>query len=328
MNSFSSQTNSENPDLASAARQLLLEQRREWPMLERGCASLSTVQTRPIDINGTEILLQFNPGRMISAAAKVDPKSIAERRCFLCESNVPAEQRGLAFGDDYLILCNPFPIFPEHFTIPHRQHRPQQIADSLPAMLDLAHDLADRYIVFYNGPRCGASAPDHLHFQAGSKDFLPLVRQYDRLKSGFTVLSETSTLRSLASNNYPVRFMAFESSDPEAIRRGFDLAYQCLQRLTASHEEPLLNLLVGYEFPVWRALLFPRCKHRPGCYFAGGDAKILLSPATVEMAGVCALPVERDFHRLTREDLMNVYEEVTLSQEMFQDLCRQVQSLK
>lgn len=310
-----------NLDLALAAHELLLSQRREWPMLEKGYASLETVKTRPVPVEGVEILLQFNPGRMASAAAKVDPKSIRERRCFLCEANLPAEQRGLAFGEDYLILCNPFPIFPEHFTIPHRQHRPQEIAGSFGTMLELARELADRYVVFYNGPKCGASAPDHLHFQAGTKDFLPLVQEYDRLKAGFAALSDSAKLRVFASRGYPARFIALESSDANESQRGFDAAYRALQRITGVTEEPLLNILMSYDAGAGRTLIFPRAKHRPSCYFAEGDQKILITPASVEMAGVCALPVERDFQRLRSDDLLKVYQEVSFPHAQFGEWC-------
>jgi hypothetical protein len=314
------------PDLSAAAHQLLLDQRREWPTLETGYASLGTVQTRSIPFDGFEIILQFNPGRMISASAKIDPKSIGERRCFLCESNLPSQQRGNPFGEDYLILCNPFPIFPEHFTIPHRQHRPQLIADSFATMLQLSRALSSRYVVFYNGPRCGASAPDHLHFQAGTKEFLPIYRDFDRIKSQSISLAENSRLRASANIHYLGPFISLESSDSDAICQAFDVAYAALQRITSTTDEPLLNILCSYDAGSWRTLIFPRSKHRPSCYFAEGDAKILLSPATVEMSGVCALPVKHDFDRISRDDLIKVYEEVMLPSAQFQDLCNQLKS--
>src|SRR3954465_8832423 len=139
-------------DLSTHAHQLLVEQRDEWPMLRKDYASLPSVQTRSIRFDGFEITLQYNPARLISSAAKVDAKSIRDRRCFLCEANLPREQRGVRFDGAYLILCNPFPIFPEHFTIPRREHKLQLISGSLDVMLQLAKQLSQRYTVFYNGP--------------------------------------------------------------------------------------------------------------------------------------------------------------------------------
>lgn len=313
-------------DLAASAHRLLLDQRHEWPMLRKDYASLPTVQTRSIAFDGFEITLQYNPARLISSAAKVDAKSIRDRRCFLCESNLPREQRGLHVNGEYLILCNPFPIFPEHFTIPHREHRHQQIAGALEVMLSLAQQLSARYTVFYNGPRCGASAPDHLHFQAGTKDYLPICREYDQIKSRQPALHQSKKLRAYIGENYLRRFISIESDDSVAVCRAFDLLREVLQRITKEPHEPLLNILTSYDAGVWRTIVFPRAKHRPACYFADGDHKILLSPATVEMGGVCALPVKKDFERMTREDLIQMYDEVTLPRGQFQQLCEQLRS--
>ena len=118
--------------------------------------------------------VQFNPGRYISTSAKVDEKSINDRKCFLCPANLPEEQKGILYEEEYLILGNPFPIFPEHFTIPNINHVPQQIKNNFPLMLKLTKDLSKHYVVLYNGPKCGASAPDHFHFQAGTKNFMPI----------------------------------------------------------------------------------------------------------------------------------------------------------
>src|SRR5438094_415375 len=132
-------------DFGTRAHQLLVEQREEWPMLRRDYASLPAVQARTIEFDGFRIVLQYNPARLISSAAKVDAKSVRERKCFLCSPNLPRDQRGLDFGREYVILCNPFPIFPEHFTIPHKEHRHQQIAGNLDIMLQLAQQMASRH---------------------------------------------------------------------------------------------------------------------------------------------------------------------------------------
>jgi len=165
---------------------LLAEQKKSWKLARDNYAGLKTVRTKSFSFGDFEVKVQFNPARIVSSGAKVDAKTIAERKCFLCADNRPAEQRAVEFGD-YEILVNPFPIFPEHFTIPRKEHVDQQIKPYFADMLQLA-EVLDDYLIFYNGPRCGASAPDHMHFQAGTKDFLPLVNDYKRLKATHTEL--------------------------------------------------------------------------------------------------------------------------------------------
>src|SRR5688572_8308338 len=200
-------------DLAARARALLDEQKREWAMLREGSSALDHVQTRNVPLNGFSFRLQFNPQRLASTAAKVDARAVAQRKCFLCPANLPREQRSIAVGEDYLILCNPFPIFPQHFTIPHRKHLPQRVADAFGVMLDLARAMRDRYTVFYNGPRCGASAPDHLHFQAGDKGFMTIENEYDRIKGDAIVTTAGVTVFAPKSMR---PFVSIESADRDA----------------------------------------------------------------------------------------------------------------
>ena len=305
-------------DFGARAHQLLVAQREEWPMLRRDYASLPAVQARAIDFDGFKIVLQYNPARLISSAAKVDAKSVRERKCFLCSPNLPRDQRGLDFGREYVILCNPFPIFPEHFTIPHREHRAQKISGSLDVMLDLAKQMSSRYTIFYNGPRCGASAPDHLHFQAGSRGFMPIDREYEAIARRGVRLAETRAFGVVAVENYLRRFVSIESNDPEMLAKVFAAVESALQQIAGSgDEEPLMNVLATYDNDAWRVIIVPRARHRPSFYFAEGEEKILLSPAAVEMGGICAVPLQKDFKRLDREHLVQAFGEVTLSADHF-----------
>jgi len=309
-------------DFGTRAHQLLIEQREEWPMLRRDYASLPDVQTRKIDFDDFEIVLQYNPARLISSAAKVDAKSVRERKCFLCTPNLPRDQRGLDFGREYVILCNPFPIFPEHFTIPHKEHRHQQIGGNLDIMLQLAQQMAPRYTIFYNGPRCGASAPDHLHFQAGSRGFMPIDREYERITRRTPALIESSTFNVYTVENYLRRFISIESSDPVVLNKVFAAIESAMQQIAGTDtDEPLMNVLASYENDTWRVIVFPRAKHRPSFYFAEGDEKILLSPAAVEMGGTCAVPLQKDFKRLDREHIVQAFNEVTVPADQFAHLC-------
>ena len=304
-----------NGDLGAASHALLEEQLRDWTMLRDGVSGLGVVQNRTIALDGFSVRLQFNPARLVSSAAKVDAKSIRERACFLCPQHLPAEQRGVAFNEHYLVLCNPFPIFPQHFTIPHRQHLPQRIREVFADQLDLARAMGGRYTVFYNGPRCGASAPDHLHFQAGDRGFMAFEGEYDRLKR--EPIARTKHVAAYAPSSLRP-FLAIESSDRDAAVAAFEVVFRNLTNIAPAPDEPMMNVITWHDEPHgWRVVVFPRQKHRPSAYFAEGDAKVLLSPGTVDIAGVCILPVERDFQRLSAEHLEAMFREVMLPPEAF-----------
>jgi hypothetical protein len=309
-------------DFASQCHALLIQQKLTWDLLRTNYAGLEHVRLRSLDFDGFELKLQYNPRRLTSSAAKVDDQSIRERKCFLCPAHLPAHQRALPFDEGYLVLCNPFPIFPEHFTIGHRDHIPQLISGTFSTLLTLARAMGSRYTVFYNGPRCGASAPDHLHFQAGTRDWMPLEREYDSVKSrwGRTLLAEDGL--NVCAVFAPLQnFVAMESRHPEELERGFDAFYQAYQQTIGVSDEPMLNILSSYQFGQWRVILFPRAKHRPAAFFAEGDERILFSPASVDLGGVCVLPVERDFENLTAERLRSLFQEVCLTEVAFGRLC-------
>lgn len=314
-------------NLATRSRALLEQQKRSWELLGRNYAALNSVRTRAIEFNGFAIELQFNPARITSAAAKVDPKSIRERPCFLC--NLPAEQRGLLFAEEYLVLCNPFPILPEHFTVVNREHVPQRIAAAFPALLDLAEAMGPRYTAFYNGPRCGASAPDHLHLQAGDKGFMRIDREYDVVKSRYAEpIVEGPALTVFGVQKYVRRFFAFESSDRAVLLAAFNAFYRAVEAIAPNDEEPMMNVIVSHapaaagggryrETGQWRVVIFPRGQHRPSVFFLEGDAKVTVSPGAVDLGGVLITPVERDYDRLTREDVVNIFEEVCAPADLF-----------
>jgi hypothetical protein len=305
-----------NLDLSEQAHALIQQQATEWPMMRDGLAALKTIRTRTIDLDDFSMRVQLNSGRIISASAKVDPKTIQQRRCFLCLANLPPQQRGLPLGGrDFTVLCNPFPIFPEHFTIVHNEHRPQRIADSFVAMLDLAAQMGRRYTVFYNGPRCGASAPDHLHFQAGDRKFMTIESEYERLKGD--PIAKTASSVHLFAKSSPRSFIAFESNNRDALVDAFLAFYWSFKDLISTDDEPMMNVLTWHEQEGWNVIIFPRFKHRPSFYFAEGDDRILLSPASVDLGGVCIVPLEHDFHKLTRDHIEQMLREVMLPTEIF-----------
>lgn len=224
-------------DLADKTKSLLLQQRQVWQLCANGYKSLDDVEVKKFEFDGFNINVQFNPGRIISSAAKVDEKSIKERKCFLCFNHLPAEQKGILYKNNYLILCNPFPIFTEHFTLPNIEHLPQLIDDSFSVLLDFAKDLGKYYTVFYNGPKCGASAPDHLHFQAGNKFFMPIDSEYENIKSSLgTLLVDAKNLQVFSIDGYLRKFFSFESTGREKILKAFDGFYNILEKISPSGE--------------------------------------------------------------------------------------------
>lgn len=293
---------------------LLTEQLASWEMARNNYAALSGVQVKELNVNGIPYKVQFNPARIVSSGAKVDAKSIKERKCFLCPANLPAEQRGVPFEGHYNILVNPFPIFPRHLTIPETAHVDQRIALRFGDMLDLAQQLTD-YTIFYNGPKCGASAPDHAHFQAGNKGFMPIEQDWREQVAGKVADYGQATLWYL--NDSPRTTLVIESADRKTTLKLFDIVYRSLD-IQPGEDEPMMNVLAMYEAGKWIVFIFPRAKHRPACYTAEGDANLLSSPASVDLGGVFITPVEKDFIKITAEDIAQILSEVCLSPADFQ----------
>ncbi len=288
---------------------LFQEQVSNWVLARENYTGLETVRTKSFDFGDFEVKVQFNPARMVSSGAKVDAKTIAERKCFLCAENRPVPQHSVSWGN-YDILVNPFPIFPEHFTIPLKAHSQQEIKPYFIDMLELAKEL-DNYLVFYNGTRCGASAPDHIHFQAGTKNFLPLVNDYKRLKSTHADLMINEVDSALyRMKNYLRTVYCIESSTVSSAHKCFSLLYSMFQKEPGV--EPMMNIVCTFESDKWYTFVLPRKAFRPWQYAAEAERQLLVSPATVEMCGIFITPVERHFERIIKEDVVNVFQQVSL----------------
>ena len=307
----------------SEAAKLLFElQKEEWQMLAAGYNSLETIRSKSFQFDGYKIKAQFNAGRMTSTSAKVDPKSISERKCFLCEENLPAEQKGILYNDKYIMLCNPFPIFPEHFTLTYKDHTPQRIIDAFPDMLDLSKDISKYYSVIYNGPRCGASAPDHLHFQAGNKFFMTIDNEFHQIKNEYgKVIYENDDLSFYAIDDGLRKFISIESLDKELVVNTFNKFYKTYSELMNEEQEPMINLVSFFEEEYgWRIIIFLRAKHRPAVFFAEGDEKMLVSPASIDLGGVCVFPREEDFNRITKEKIADIFKEVFVGESVLKKI--------
>lgn len=301
----------------------LNDQLTAWPTAQRNYAALSRVRVKTLCVDGTTFRVQCNPARIVSSAARVDDHSIRQRTCFLCAANRPAEQEAIrALEGRYDILVNPFPIFPRHLTLAATGHVPQRIAPRLADLLRLAR-LLPGYTLFYNGPRCGASAPDHAHFQAGNRGFLPIETQWASLPAERLVDCGRSSLYGLDSD--PRRPLLIDARDEAEAVTLFHAVCQALP-VPPGHAEPMLNLLCWSEGPRWVLILFPRRRHRPSCYDAPGDEHLLCSPASVDMGGVFILPVEKDFERVNAADLRQILGEVCPSAADFDILKQRIRS--
>lgn len=295
-------------DLSNQARELIRSQIVEWDLAAKNYGNLKKVKVKTFDFGDYHIDIQFNPERILSSAAKIDTQSIEARPCFLCQKNLPPQQHWLTFDDEYLVLVNPFPIFPEHLTVPNLNHTNQRIKGNFGSMLDLAAEL-DNFVIFYNGPKCGASAPDHLHFQAGNKGFLPIEVDYSNGKCCIKARQiEDVTISHWP--NYQRGIITLSSENKIGLIDCFDQIYQKLEVLQPNEVEPMLNILVKFENGQWIIHIFPRILHRPAQYFETGDKQIILSPASVDMGGVLITPREEDFNKISVDDVKDIFKQV------------------
>ena len=311
----------EDKDYASAAKQLLISQLKEWQELDEGYKRLSNVKVKSFLIDDFHIKLQLNPGRMKSTSAKVGEKEIKKRSCFLCAENLPPDQRGIKLIDDYVLLCNPYPIFPHHFTIASIDHKPQEIKSSFADFLELSRMLSDKYTLMYNGPGCGASAPDHLHFQAGTKLFMPIENEFHSLiKNHGERILNNNNIAITAVDDGLRSFVSYESGNIDILLESFDRFYKKYDK-TESPKEPMMNIICNYEEKFgWRVFIFLRNKHRSSHYYLKDEEKITISPAAIDLGGVCITPVDKDFKRIDEETLTEVFEEVSLQRNDFEKL--------
>jgi len=293
-------------DLAVA---LLERQKKTWPDLAGGYKALGDARLREIRGDGWAVKIQFNPRRIVSSGANLYPESLRRRPCFLCPENLPPEQQAIRYRDDYLILCNPAPIFPAHWTIAHVRHFPQSLSDHLGIFLRLAADFGPRMTLFYNGPRCGASAPDHLHFQAAPAGLMPVEKEIldPRTRTG---VRRRAGVKISGTAGLGRGILVIEGKEEGNVAAAAGEAIGALGRSTSSDGEPLLNILCARTGEGWRLILFPRLKLRPAAYFLEGEERLLISPGAVDMGGIIITPREEDFLALTPDLVRGIFREV------------------
>jgi hypothetical protein len=285
--------------------ELFERQVRAWPLLAKGIDGLAQAKMRQAQIDWFDVFIRHIPHRVRSTTAAVDRESVAKRPCFLCAENLPAEQEGARFDSDFTIYCNPFPIVARHLTIVHREHHAQHIANQFGTMLDLAAALPG-YFVLYNGPECGASAPDHMHFQAGSRELFPIEK-------------DTAALTGVTVPNYQRNAFLLRGRDRSALIHRIDRAIDLLTEATGKRPEPLVNVVVLHERGEWVTYLFPREKHRPQVFYTG---ELTVSPASIDLCGIFVVPLAQDFEKITGAAIAAVFREVTLPDGKFQKVAK------
>ena len=302
-------------------------QLEKWDDARNRYHELRNVRTRELAMGASSIQVQWNPARMVSTGASIDKKAIAERPCFLCEANRPKEQTKKSVDNHFDLLVNPYPILPTHFTIPSVKHEPQHIRD----IYSEIHKLLDEYpelMVFYNGPKCGASAPDHAHLQAGTSGRLPLQMSWQRLSRNLTPLISLNDDENISLiDEYPCPALLIRSHTPYGDEQLFLRLYDALPMLD-DDTEPMMNIVSWRCDDEYLSVVFPRGKHRPDCYYAQGNDQYIISPGALDMAGLIITPRQEDFERLTPEKALSILNEVSLPKEQLQQVIEKLSANK
>lgn len=295
-----------------------------WTDARHRFRDLKHVETRQFS---DQLKLQWNPARIVSTGAKIDKKTLGERPCFLCDKNRPKEQMSKQIDEKFHLLVNPFPILPVHFTIPARKHQPQLIYKNYGEMhrfISLHSDL----MVFYNGPKCGASAPDHLHFQAGTNGILPLQTNWQRLSRNLTdIISLNDEEKISEVRDFIVPAFVIISKSAESDETLFRRLYKAMPQ-RGDETEPMMNIISWRKGEEFISVVIPREKHRPEAYFAEGDAQFVVSPGALDMSGLIITPREEDFRKLTEEKALSLLQECGVSEEKMNAIIAKLKASK
>ena len=294
-------------------------QMRLWPEALQRYRDLRRVETRELSVGSSVFYAQYNPARIRSTGATISKEAVAARPCFLCAENRPKEQIKYSIetpepgnNSHFSLLVNPYPILPMHFTIPTVNHQPQLIRHLYGEM----QHLLNRYpqlTVFYNGPLCGASAPDHAHLQAGTTGVLPLQKEWQRLSRNMTEVTRLGDEAVLYTiDDYPCAAMVIQATKWKAGERLLQRLRRALP-VPAGQMEPMMNIVAWRQGDNYLTVVFPREKHRPDCYYLAGDAQFIVSPGALDMAGLLITPRREDFERITPDIAKAILCECALS---------------
>ena len=299
-------------------------QMEKWADARHRYRDLKHVETHQLS---DQLKVQWNPARIVSTGAKIDKKTLGDRPCFLCDKNRPKEQISKQIDERFLLLVNPFPILPVHFTIPARKHQPQSIYKNYGEMHRFL-SLHSELMVFYNGPKCGASAPDHLHFQAGTSGILPLQANWQRLSRNLTdIISLNDDEKIALIHDLVVPAFVIISKSEDSDEALFQRLYKSMP-VRGDETEPMMNIIAWRKGDEYISVVIPREKHRPEAYFAEGDAQMMVSPGALDMSGLIITPREEDFRKLTEESATAILQECGVSTDKMNSIVTKLKASK
>lgn len=299
-------------------------QMEKWADARHRFRDLKHVETHQLS---DQLKVQWNPARIVSTGAKIDKKTLGDRPCFLCDKNRPKEQISKQIDERFLLLVNPFPILPVHFTIPARKHQPQSIYKNYGEMHRFL-SLHSELMVFYNGPKCGASAPDHLHFQAGTSGILPLQANWQRLSRNLTdIISLNDDEKIALIHDFVVPAFVIISKSEDSDEALFHRLYKSMP-VRGDETEPMMNIIAWRKGDEYISVVIPREKHRPEAYFAEGDAQMMVSPGALDMSGLIITPREEDFRKLTEESATAILQECGVSTDKMNSIITKLKASK
>ena len=299
-------------------------QMEKWADARHRFRDLKHVETHQLS---DQLKVQWNPARIVSTGAKIDKKTLGDRPCFLCDKNRPKEQISKQIDERFLLLVNPFPILPVHFTIPARKHQPQSIYKNYGEMHRFL-SLHSELMVFYNGPKCGASAPDHLHFQAGTSGILPLQANWQRLSRNLTdIISLNDDEKIALIHDFVVPAFVIISKSEDSDEALFQRLYKSMP-VRGDETEPMMNIIAWRKGDEYISVVIPREKHRPEAYFAEGDAQMMVSPGALDMSGLIITPREEDFRKLTEESATAILQECGVSTDKMNSIVSKLKASK
>ena len=299
-------------------------QMEKWADARHRFRDLKHVETHQLS---DQLKVQWNPARIVSTGAKIDKKTLGDRPCFLCDKNRPKEQISKQIDERFLLLVNPFPILPVHFTIPARKHQPQSIYKNYGEMHRFL-SLHSELMVFYNGPKCGASAPDHLHFQAGTSGILPLQANWQRLSRNLTdIISLNDDEKIALIHDFVVPAFVIISKSEDSDEALFQRLYKSMP-VRGDETEPMMNIIAWRKGDEYISVVIPREKHRPEAYFAEGDAQMMVSPGALDMSGLIITPREEDFRKLTEESAAAILQECGVSTDKMNSIVTKLKASK
>lgn len=299
-------------------------QMEKWADARHRFRDLKHVETHQLS---DQLKVQWNPARIVSTGAKIDKKTLGDRPCFLCDKNRPKEQISKQIDERFLLLVNPFPILPVHFTIPARKHQPQSIYKNYGEMHRFL-SLHSELMVFYNGPKCGASAPDHLHFQAGTSGILPLQANWQRLSRNLTdIISLNDDEKIALIHDFVVPAFVIISKSEDSDETLFQRLYKSMP-VRGDETEPMMNIIAWRKGDEYISVVIPREKHRPEAYFAEGDAQMMVSPGALDMSGLIITPREEDFRKLTEESASAILQECGVSMDKMNSIITKLKASK